>query len=81
MYPEDTPEETLAKLNNSGHEVNMSQYVAADHDLECSEPLTDDTIITLVQQTQQYSRSESDEDNNDDDDHHQLDPPSHLEAL
>ena len=76
MDPEDIPEDTLAKLSNSGYEVNMNQYVTVDEDLECSEPLTDDTIVTLVQQTQQDSGSE-----NDDDDDEPLDPPSHLEAI
>ena len=73
MDPDDIPEDTLAKLSNSGYEVNMNQYVIVDEDLECSEPLTDDRIVTLVQQTQQDSGSENDDE--------PLDPPSHLEAI
>ena len=48
--PEDMPEATIAKLTHSGYELNMNQYIAAHDDLESSDPLTDDTIISLVQQ-------------------------------
>ena len=69
--PEDMPEATIAKLSHSRYELNMNQFVAADDVLESSEPLTDDTIISLVQQAQQNSGSESDYEDDDD----PLDPP------
>ena len=71
--PEDMPEAYLGIT----YELNMNQYVAADDDLESSEPLTDDTIISLVQQAQQKSGSDSDYE----DDDAPLDPPTHLEAI
>ena len=58
-----------------GHNLDFSDYVSADDDLETSEPLTDDAIIGIVQQP-------TDSETESDDEH--ITPserPSHLLAI
>ena len=58
VFPDPTIMEQLCR---SQYDVEFTEYVTADEKLETSEPLTDDAIISMVQESVNDPDTESDD--------------------
>ena len=73
---EDIPDSTIIEQICNRCNVNFTDYLYADDELETSEPLTDDAIISIVQRP-----DDSDTENDDEFMPPPEKPPSHLLAI
>ena len=73
---EDIPDSTIIEQICTRYNVNFTDYLSADDELETSEPLTDDAIISIVQRP-----DDSDTESDDEFMPPPEKPPSHLLAI
>ena len=71
------PEPIIGEQLCTRYDLDISDYVSADDDLETSEPLTDDAIIGIVQQPADEPETKSDDEHITPNER----PPSHLLAI